>query len=90
MVLVGIMLAQRRRRWPSIILQLGQCIVLCGMAVRANTGQSHNSVSMLGQRRIRLTGIKPAIGCDAGSTLNRYWVGRPTLCVPGTSYRRAH
>ena len=25
-VLVGIMLAQRRRRWPNIISQLGQCI----------------------------------------------------------------
>ena len=21
------------------------------------------------------------MGCDAGPTLNRYWVGRPTLCV---------
>ena len=48
------------------------------MAVRANTGQSLNSVSMLGQRQIRLTGIEPAMGCDAGQTLNRYWVG--TLC----------
>ena len=26
MALVGIMLAQRRRRWPNIISQLGQCI----------------------------------------------------------------
>ena len=51
-------------------------------------GQSPNSVSMLGQRRIQLTGIEPAMGCDAGPTLNRYWVGRPTLCVPGTSHRR--
>ena len=56
------------------------------MAVRENTGQSPNSVSMLGQRRIRLTGIEPAIGCDAGPTLNRYWAGRSTFCVPGTSY----
>ena len=56
------------------------------MAVRANTGQSPNSVSMLGQRRIRLTSIEPAMGCDAGPALNRYWVVRPTLCVPGTSY----
>ena len=51
------------------------------MAVRANTGQLPDSVSMLGQRRIRLTSNKPAMGCDAGPTLNRYWVGRPTLCV---------
>ena len=48
------------------------------MAVRANTGQSPNSVTMLGQRRIRLTGIKPAMGYDAGPILNRYWVC--TLC----------
>ena len=34
------------------------------MAVRANMGQSPNSVSMLGQRRVRLTGIETAIGCD--------------------------
>ena len=57
------------------------------MAVRANTGQSPNYVSMLGERLIRLTSIKPAMGCDAGSTLNRYRVGRPTFCVRGTSYR---
>ena len=56
------------------------------MAVRANTGQLPNSVSMLGQRRIRLTGIEPGMGCEAGPTLNRYWVGRPTLCVPDKSY----
>ena len=48
------------------------------MAVRANMGQSPNYVYMLGQRRIQLPGIEPAIGCDAGPTLNRYWVGRPT------------
>ena len=60
------------------------------MAVRANTGQSPNSVSMLGQCLIRLTGTKPAMGSGAGPTSNRYWVGRPTLCVPGTSHRRVH
>ena len=60
------------------------------MAGRANTGQSPNPVSMLGQRQIRLTGIEPAMGCDASLTLNRYRVGRPTLCVRGTSYRRVH
>ena len=34
--------------------------------------------------------IKLAIGCEAGPTLSRYWVDRPTLCVTGTSYRRVH
>ena len=33
---------------------------------------------MLGQRQIRLTGIEPALGCDAGPTLNRNLVGSPT------------
>ena len=51
------------------------------MAVSADTGQSPNSVSMLDQRRIRLTGIEPAMGCDAGQTLNRYWVGAGLNCV---------
>ena len=52
------------------------------IAVRAHPGQSPNSVSMLGQRRIRLTGIETAMSCNAGPTLNRYLVGRPTLCAP--------
>ena len=55
------------------------------MAVVANMGQSLNPVSMLSQRRIRLTAIKTAMGCDAGPTTNRYRV--LVLCVPGTSYR---
>ena len=53
-VLVGIMLAHRRRQWPH--------------------------------RRRRLTGIEPAMGYDAGPTLNRHLVGRPTSSVRGTSY----
>ena len=36
---------------------------------------------VLGQRRRRLTGIEPAMSCDAGPTLNRNWVGRPTSAV---------
>ena len=35
----------------------------------------------LGKRRRRLTGIEPAMGCDAGPTLNRNLVGRPTSSV---------
>ena len=46
------------------------------MAVRANTGQSPNPVLMVGQRQIRFTGIKPAIGCNSGPTFNGIgWVG---------------
>ena len=36
---------------------------------------------VLGQLRRRLTGIEPAMGCDAGPTLNRNLVGRPTSSV---------
>ena len=32
---------------------------------------------VLGQRRRRLTGIEPAMGCNAGPTLNRNLMGRP-------------
>ena len=55
------------------------------MAVRANTntGQSPNSFSMLGQRRIPFIGIEPAMSCDAEPTLNRCSVGRPILFVRG-------
>ena len=40
---------------------------------------------VLGQYRRLLSGIEPAMGCDAGSTLNRDLVGRPTSFVQGTS-----
>ena len=124
------MLAQCRRRWPSITSTLGQCIVLSGVsdagmlkchqhnaAVR-NTLQSPNAVSMisvkdcgstlkqhwlnatclrkvytrpgdwlvLGQRFRLLPGIDPAMGCNAGPTLNWNLVGRPTFSVWGTSW----
>ena len=36
---------------------------------------------VLGQRRKRLTGIEPAMGCDAGPTVNWNLVGRPTSSV---------
>ena len=40
---------------------------------------------VLGQRRRRLNVIEPAMGCNAGPTLNQNLVGRPTSSVPGTS-----
>ena len=36
---------------------------------------------LLGKRGRRLTGIDPAMGCDAGQTFNRNWVCRPTSSV---------
>ena len=63
-VLVGIILAQRRRRWPIITSALGQCIVLSGVSGAGmesvtritmqrfeNTVQSPNAVPISGQRR---------------------------------------
>ena len=43
---------------------------------------------MLGQCRRRLTGIEPAMGCNAGPTLNQDLVGRPTSSVRGRLHRR--
>ena len=40
---------------------------------------------ILGQRRRRLTGIEPAMSCDAGQPLNQNLVGGPTSSVRGTS-----
>ena len=129
-VLIGIILAQRRRRWPNITSALDQYIALSGVSDAGilkvtnivqhpeKTVQSPNTVSMtgqrrrlwvnietvwlndtclrkiynrpgdrlvLGQRRRRLTGIEPAMGCNAGPTLNRNLAGRPTSSVSGTS-----
>ena len=42
---------------------------------------------MLGQSRRRLTGIEPAMGCNAGPTLNWNLVGRPTSSVRGRPVR---
>ena len=57
---------------------------------------STNASLMLEQRRRRWPNINLAlVECtmfveDGGPTLNRYWAGRPSLCVPDTSYRRVH
>ena len=122
------MLAQHRRRGPTITSALGRCLMLSGVSGAGMTSvtpiiqqsenlvQSPNAVSMTGQcqrlwvnietalgecidkvysrpsdelvlrhRRRRLTAIEPAIGCDAGPTLNRNMVGRSTSSVRGTS-----
>ena len=36
---------------------------------------------MLGQRRRQLNGIEPAMDCNAGPTLNRHLVDRPTSAM---------
>ena len=69
--LVGIMLAKRRRRWPSMTSALGQCIVLsavsgAGMLKRhqqqsQDMVQSPNAVTMTGQRRRRRVNIDTAL-----------------------------
>ena len=54
--------------WANVVdggTILADCVVFAGMAVRANTGQSLNSVLILGQRRIQLIGIEPAMGYEA-------------------------
>ena len=55
----------------------GMCLLICWRKV-----YSRPSVGLvLWQHRRRLTIIEPAMGCAAGPTLNRNWVGRPTSCV---------
>ena len=55
-------------------------------STRCHKVYSRHSVGVvLGQRRRQLTGIELAMGCDAGPTLHRNRVGRPTSCVRGTS-----
>ena len=73
-VLVGIMLAQCRRRWPGITSALSQCIVLSGASgvglesvtritvqQSENTVQSPHAVSMSGQRRRLWVNIETAL-----------------------------
>ena len=66
---------QRRRLWVNIETALCECHVYSRPGDRF----------MLGQRRRRLTGIEPAIGCNAGPTLYRNLLDRPTSSVRCTS-----
>ena len=73
------MTGQRRRLWVNIEPALGECHVF------AQSIQQARDRLVLSQRSRRLTGIEPAMGCNAGPTLNRNLVGRPASCVSGTS-----
>ena len=68
------MTGQRRRLWVNIETASGECHVYSRPGDKL----------VLGQRRRRLAGIEPAMGCNAGPTLNRNLVGRPTSSVRGT------
>ena len=73
------MTSQRRRLWVKI-----ETVFLNDTCL----GKVYNSPGdrlVLGQRRRRLTGIEPAMGCNADPTLNRNMVSRPTSSVSGTS-----
>ena len=74
------MTGQRRTLWVNIETALVECHVF------AQSIQQPSDRLVLGQRFRRLTGIEPAMGCNAGPTLNRNLVGRPTSSVRGTSY----
>ena len=64
---------QRERLWVNIETALGECHVFA-----QSIQQTQWWILVLVQRRRWLTGIEPAMGCDAGPTLNRNLVGRPT------------
>ena len=84
------MLGQRRRLYASSTLKQqwvnGLCLLMCLRKVQAYSRPS--VVLVAGQHRRRLTVIEPAMGCDAGPTLNRNWVGRPTHRVYVCRYMR--
>ena len=71
------MVGQRRRLWVNIETASVNATCLRKVYSRPSDGL------VLGQRRRRLTDIEPAMGCDAGPTLNRNLVGRPTSSVQG-------
>ena len=71
------MTGQRRRLWVNIETALN-ATCLRKVYSRPSDGL------VLGQRRRRLTGIEPAMGCNACLTLNRNLVGRPTSSGRGT------
>ena len=73
------MLGQCRRLWVNIETALGECHVFADVLDQVYNRPSTGLV--LGQHRGQLTSIEPEMGCDAGLTLNRNWVGRPSLCV---------
>ena len=70
---------QRRRLWST--LKQYWLDVTCSRKVYHKLGDR----LVLGQRRRRLTGIEPAMGCKAGPRLNRTLMGRPTSSVSDTS-----
>ena len=75
------MACQRRRLWVNIetaLVEWGYATCLRKVYNRPGDGL------VLGQRRSQLTGIRPAMGCSAGPTLNRNLMGRHTSSVPGT------
>ena len=63
-----LMTGQRRRLWVNIGQNsINWVNVICLRKVDSRPSDG----LVLGQRRRRLTGIEPAMGCDAGPTLNR-------------------
>ena len=68
-------------------VQLPNAVSMTGQRRRlwVNIETAFVECHMFGQRRRRLTGIEPAMGCNAGPTLNRKLVGMPTSSVPGAS-----
>ena len=70
---------QRRILWVNIATALVECT--CLRKVYNRPGDR----LVLGQRRRQLTGIEPAMGCNAGPALKLNLVGRPTSSVRATS-----
>ena len=63
------MSGQRRRLWVNIITEFDECYLF------AQSMQQTQWWISPGPRRRQLTGIEPAMVCNAGPTLNRDLVG---------------
>ena len=74
------MTGQRRRLLVNI-----ETALECHVFAQSSLYSRPSDGLVLDKRRRRLTTIEPAIGCDAGPTLNQNLVGRPTSAVRGTS-----
>ena len=67
---------------------MGEWLVFADVLAKVQAYSRPSVVLVAGQHRGRLTVIEPAMDCDAGPTLNRNWVGRPTHRVYVCRYMR--
>ena len=85
-VLLRVMLAQIRRRWPNVISQLGQCIVLSGYCYLGSGSYRGNKASPPWQVEQTRKNHPILFQCwanveNCGSILKKYWVNAMCLLI---------